>query len=224
MNNKLEQKYSIYYLLDGEDIPYYVGRTNNIKRRIVEHKREAFKGNGYKNNKLRKLINEGVGLKFKLVFEDLSFEKSVENEISEIKSLKAQGFKLTNLTEGGEGLNGMHPVFSEEWKQKLKDAKKKQYENGYVQWNKGKTWDEILGSKEAAEQMLKTSGEKISKMTKDGTRKHNKGISLKEQVGEIRAKELSELYSKAAKKTFTGKKQSLQQIEKRMANSKRNKL
>lgn len=96
----------IYAFIDGNGDIFYIGKTSDIKRRNKQHLYEINKGNKLpKYNKLRKLIKEGN--KFEdlviIIEEDISNEKIDEREIFYIKKLREEGYKLKNLTDGGEG-------------------------------------------------------------------------------------------------------------------------
>jgi len=107
MDNKT---YSIYVFMDNNGIPFYVGKTSDIKTRIRTHKyhlRYKTKRSNYpKYNKLRKLINDNISnfeKYFKTIESGLTYEQGNENEINLIKEYKINGVKLTNLTDGGDG-------------------------------------------------------------------------------------------------------------------------
>ena len=217
MNNE-ETKFYVYEILDNNDIPFYIGRTKNIKKRMYEHWRLATKRNGkyYICNKIRKLIQEyNYQLKWNIVYDGVTFQESIDKEINLIAKYKSDGLKLTNLTDGGEGTTGYVPIFTEEWKENLSKSQHKLYDSGYVQLTKGKSFEEIHGELKAKELKEKT-GKKISEGIKNGTINHNKGKTIKELVGIERATELKKINSDTAKKTFTGKKQSQEHKEKRL--------
>lgn len=93
----------IYALLDLDDNPFYVGKTNNIKKRQHGHlnmARRGFVSPVYA--KIRKLQRQGWVFNFQIL-EECSESNCDERERFYIASLREQGFKLTNLAEGGEG-------------------------------------------------------------------------------------------------------------------------
>lgn len=219
------KKFTIYSISTKNEV-FYIGRTCNLRRRKTEHLRESHKTyNTYKVNKIRKLQNLGEPIEFNVLHENLSYEDSIRLEIEEIKLHKEKGCILTNLTDGGEGLYGVTRVFNDEWKDNLKQAKKKQFDNGYVVYNKGKKLEEVVGGKDEAEQIKikinKTWRENHTKglhkipVHRDCFEPVNKGKKIEEIVGVERAKELRKLSSDTAKKTFTGTKQTAEQIIKR---------
>lgn len=72
--------YAIYALLDEDGTPFYVGSTNNIKRRMKEHKRK------HKRIMQYTVLEEGEDGRF------LAEERW-------IKKLRLDGLSLTNITE-----------------------------------------------------------------------------------------------------------------------------
>ena len=213
-------KFTIYSIsTDGE--VFYIGRTNDLHRRSLEHLCD--KSKTYKANKIQKLKRNDLPIEFNELHVVDDFDESVTLEIQVIKEHKDRGVKLTNLTDGGEGTIGHVPVFTKEWKNNLKKARQKRVDEGYIVPNKGKTLEELIGSKKAKEQKRRV-GKKISEGIRNGTINHNKGKSIEEIVGcEIRANEIRELNSETAKKTFTGTKQSNEHISKRINKQKETK-
>ena len=124
----MEKLVSLYQFLDNNGIPFYVGITNNFKRRLTEHKTVLKKGKDGKTwpvyNKIRKLIREeNYELNMVVIKENLSFIDAKKLEIETIAKYKGEGIKLCNLTAGGEGTTNHKPVFTEEWRKKLSEAK-----------------------------------------------------------------------------------------------------
>src|ERR1035441_5872497 len=137
----MENKTFTIYSISTNGEVFYIGRTCNLRRRKTEHLRESHKTyNTYKVNKIRKLQNLGESIEFNILHENLTYDDSVRLEVEEIKTHRENGAVLTNLTEGGEGLYGFTRVFTDEWKDKLKQAKKEQFDNGYIVYNK----DDVL--------------------------------------------------------------------------------
>lgn len=113
MRNLMKDKlpYSIYILINGQNVPFYVGKTNNIKRRMRQHCNEVKKGNTLAvYNKLRKVLKENVHMNktnmFKIIESDLSEKESDIRETYHIKKYTKKGIKLKNLTLGGTGAIG----------------------------------------------------------------------------------------------------------------------
>jgi predicted GIY-YIG superfamily endonuclease len=207
----------IIYSINANKIPFYIGRTGDLKRRKYEHLSD--KSKTYKANKIRKCVRLGIPLNFVILHEVMCFRQSIDLEIREIKQYKQQGFKLTNRTEGGEGQYGVKRTFTEQWKSNLKQAKQRLFENGYVQFNKGKTLDELIGPVKAAAQKIRI-GNKIKQGRQNGSMTTTKGRTLEQMVGKDRADQLKTEFSERAKTTFTGTKQTQEHIEARITNQK----
>lgn len=100
----------IYYFLDENKNPFYVGLTKNLDQRIRGHIFDMRNRNRLpsirKANKLIKKFN----LDFKIDIVkciEICQECDLENrEIHHIALLRERGFKLTNLTNGGRGSYG----------------------------------------------------------------------------------------------------------------------
>lgn len=216
---KDENIFIVYELVDNNNIPFYVGRTSNLKRRLYDHNRNVTKGKkDYKCNKIRKLIKEeNYILKCNIIYDYLSFADSVNKEIETIKLYKESGLILTNLTNGGEGLFGVNRVFTENHKNNLKNTKKKLFESGYIQPTKGKTNIEIYGKEKADKLKLQNRNSQLE-LIKNNKKSTTKGKKLHELVSEEKYNELIIKFSDNAKKQFTGKKQSEDQIKKRSIN------
>jgi len=211
MNNFL-----VYSISTNGEV-FYIGRTCDLHRRKLEHLND--KSKTYKANKINKLKRIEQSIEFNILHYNVSYDESVSLEVKEIKEHKEAGFQLTNLTEGGEGLNGVNRDFTEEWKNNLKKARKALFDDGYIVANKGKTLEELIGDKKAKEQKERV-GKKISEGIKSGKINHNKGKTIEEIVGEERAYELRKISSNIAKKTFSGTKQSKEHIDKRVKKQK----
>ncbi len=94
--------YSIYVFLDEKNRPYYVGKTNNFKRRKKEHEAEIKKGNKLpKYNKARKLIKQGTDLKMRTIRKVDKEDEAYKLERYYIKKYRKEGYVLLNCTSGG---------------------------------------------------------------------------------------------------------------------------
>ena len=113
-----ENKYYVYIYLDPRKPgrytykgyrfkfePFYVGKGKG--ERMYTHLRGSDSCNKYKNNKIKKILKEGLSpiiLKYKQnLFEEEAFK--LEKRLIEFIGRKGLG-PLTNLTEGGEGSAG----------------------------------------------------------------------------------------------------------------------
>lgn len=95
-------KYSVYVFLDVRDRPYYVGKTNNMRRRKKEHLAEIANGNPLpKYAMARRLIKQGHPLRMRAVAKATCDSDACTIESHLIKKYRKQGYKLYNLTSGG---------------------------------------------------------------------------------------------------------------------------
>lgn len=102
----MDMTHLIYAFVDGNGKPFYVGKTKNIEQRNSQHLYEVSIGNKLpKYNKLRKLLKEGHEFSklVSILEEGLTCEQVDEREVYHIKKLREDGYKLRNLTDGGEG-------------------------------------------------------------------------------------------------------------------------
>jgi group I intron endonuclease len=97
----------IYCLKDPNTLEIrYIGKSNNPNKRFIQHKIDSknYKIKFYKNNWINQLLN--IGLEPILeILEQVSINNWKEREIYWIAYYKNLGFKLTNLTNGGDGNN-----------------------------------------------------------------------------------------------------------------------
>lgn len=95
-------RYSVYVFLDQLNRPYYVGKTNNMKRRRKEHLDEAAKGNPLpKYNKIRDLQKKGHPLKMRALKVTTDETEAFRLERLYIKKYRKAGYVLMNCTHGG---------------------------------------------------------------------------------------------------------------------------
>ncbi len=110
----------IYAFIDGDGKPFYVGKTNDLRIRKQAHLYEVKKGDTLpKYNKLRRLINEGLNFSdlVTIIEEGISHEEIDSKEIFHIRRLREEGYKLKNLTDGGEGNSNPRPETLEKLRQ-----------------------------------------------------------------------------------------------------------
>ena len=94
-------KYNIYVFLDQRSKPYYVGKTNNFKRRRKEHLDAIRTMNPLpKYRKARWLLKNGYKFRMRTVAKALIEKDAYEIESFYIKKYFKAGHKLTNLTHG----------------------------------------------------------------------------------------------------------------------------
>lgn len=83
----------------------YIGKSVAMRARMTDHIRESIEGvETYKCCWIRSLLKEGIKPKY-IVLEKCE-NNWREREIALIKEYKEKGHRLTNATEGGEGLLG----------------------------------------------------------------------------------------------------------------------
>jgi predicted GIY-YIG superfamily endonuclease len=151
----------IYKLIDPitNDIRY-VGYTKSPKKRIWEHIRDVKKGiKTYKCDWIRNLMSKNCEPILEII-----------SEIRLIKEFKELGYKLTNLTDGGDGQNGVklrkdHPV---------------------IMWNKGKEKSEETKRKiSEANKGKKLSSEHREKLSKAKIGKNRSAESIQNQIATV---------------------------------------
>lgn len=96
-------KYYLYVFLDEKNKPYYVGKTNDFKRRKKEHLAAIRNGDPLpKYKKARYLKKKGIPFKMKAVARFLYERDALESEKTLIRTYRKRGLRLFNLTEGGD--------------------------------------------------------------------------------------------------------------------------
>lgn len=117
------------YILTNNEIPFYVGKTKNLKERLRKHKTESRLGRTHKENYIKKVIDDGGIISIYDI--DISNDDNINNlEIYWISQLKSWGFKLLNSTDGGEGGdNWSGKNHSNHTIKKISDSMKKFYAN-----------------------------------------------------------------------------------------------
>ena len=108
--------YCIYVFSDEFGIPKYVGKTKCFNARIKQHlNKDRFIYKSYFYNWLNKQLSEDKEY-FIDILEEVNDLNWQEREKYWIKHIKENGYKLTNMTDGGDGNNNQ--VFTEESKEK----------------------------------------------------------------------------------------------------------
>jgi len=120
----IEQKEYIYALTDDVGDIRYIGKTNNIKHRLVQHKSMARKGDKtHKSCWIRSMFKKNLEPNIKIIGE---YDKSIINGM-EMYWIAFWGrvCKLTNLTIGGDGrTDGKRKPLSTEHKNKISEGVK----------------------------------------------------------------------------------------------------
>lgn len=111
----------IYILRQPSDLAIrYVGKSAKPKKRLWEHITEARSGTQcHRSNWLRKLLAEGSRPILEII-EQATGETWTEREQYWIAFYRAQGCRLVNATDGGEGTLGLIPT--EEHRAKISEA------------------------------------------------------------------------------------------------------
>ena len=116
----------VYYLyVEGDDIPFYVGKTNRKRQRLNEHLSESKNSNTIKCNIIKQAISSGKRIFLKTVCEVKTDEEACAIEKALISLHGRRDIKtgiLANHTDGGEGVTNV--VFTDETKKKMSEAKK----------------------------------------------------------------------------------------------------
>lgn len=112
--------FCIYVFSDEWGIPKYVGKAKCLDTRVKQHlNRDRFRYKSWFYNWLNKQIREDKEF-FIDVLEEVNAENHVEREKYWIKHVRDNGYKLTNMTDGGDGNNNQ--VFSQETIEKRRIA------------------------------------------------------------------------------------------------------
>lgn len=122
----------IYKLTNTINGKIYIGKTNNPKRRLIQHKSLSNKNNGYYiHNAISKY---GISnFNFDILYETDLEEDCLEKEMFYIDLFKTNINKYGkdfgyNLTDGGEGVSGIvRQPMSEEQKERISKALKGKY-------------------------------------------------------------------------------------------------
>lgn len=161
----------IYVIVDSKEVPFYVGKTVDLKSRIRRHKSRA-KTNCplYLYNKLRKLMRENEPFRFDVVESGLTEEQVDDRERHWIAEYRKQG-KLCNLSDGGEGGKGMTDATKEKIRA-FHTGKKRSEET------KKRISDGRLGMRFTSEHKKALSEARRKRITTDETRKKMRESSI----------------------------------------------
>ena len=171
----------IYTLSDPiTDEVRYIGQTKkSLDERLRNHLKS--KGKTHRHNWINSLIKKGVKPKIELI-ETVDRDKVSETEIFWISMFKSWGFKLCNLTEGGETSTTTHIVRSKEWCDNISQGKiKSQYR--FTDESKRKM------SESAKKRGANSKGFQISKLNLNDT----DVIKIKQEIKNKGKKTLKEL-------------------------------
>lgn len=115
----------VYALIDSSnpDEMRYIGKTTQkLKERFKCHLRNAPRdqSNRHVYNWMRRDLKAGKTLDIIVIEDNLTDAESLQREIYYIDYYKALGHRLTNMTDGGEGMSGY--AMTDEHKRKLSKA------------------------------------------------------------------------------------------------------
>lgn len=118
----------IYALIDSRTNEIrYIGKSKNIEVRLKAHINESIKGRkSHKCDWIRQLLNLELRPILQIL-EECDEDNWKEREQYWIKYYKERGCKLTNLTEGGDGVNGY--IATEETRNKHRENMLRRYED-----------------------------------------------------------------------------------------------
>ena len=115
--------YKLYYLTSTIDDRFYIGITNNPKRRYYEHVNYTIEKTYFNGNWIRKTLSSGGELKMKVIVENLSKKLACDLETKLVAFFKkVSPDKITNTADGGMGFNHKGIPHSVEHKRALEQA------------------------------------------------------------------------------------------------------
>ena len=187
MNCMAENKeWFVYGLVDPKDKQIrYVGWTVDLVARLKEHMRKAHKRRTHKNAWLLQLKNQGIQPDV-TVLEQGSGDGWAFAERRWIAQLRAQGCRLTNATDGGEGTPGCHP--SAETRAKIGKASRGRYFSPETRAKMGaihrgkkkpKAWRRMMSARLKGRQFSEETKQKMSKAAKERMKRRG-AAALKE--------------------------------------------
>lgn len=94
--------FCIYVFSDEGGVPKYVGKTKHLHTRIKQHLKDRHKRKSYFYNWLNKQISEDKEFYID-VLELVNEDNWKEREKYWIKHIQENNYRLTNMTEGGDG-------------------------------------------------------------------------------------------------------------------------
>jgi len=107
----------LYIISSNESTKFYIGITNNVKRRINTHRLSS----KTKNTKLYSWMRKYTDWELKLVNTYSTREEANQEEIFWISFGRSVGWNLLNISDGGEG--GFCVKDIEGWKSKLSEKR-----------------------------------------------------------------------------------------------------
>jgi|LauGreDrversion4_2_1035121.scaffolds.fasta_scaffold13238_4 predicted GIY-YIG superfamily endonuclease len=98
----MERVYIYGLCTNVDDTIRYIGKTNNLQKRLKSHYSQRNVSKTYKNNWINKVIDDGNKIIISII-EEVNFEEWQEREIFWIEKYKSN---LTNTSKGGLGGSG----------------------------------------------------------------------------------------------------------------------
>lgn len=127
-------KYYIY-TLDYNNIPFYIGKTIDMKTRLRKHKQESNKKRTNKEIYINSIINNGEEIYINIL-DVVELGNEDYWEMFWIEQFRQWGIKLYNSTSGGEGgdywTGKKHSIKT---KEKISKSRQKQIKDGSVNLN-----------------------------------------------------------------------------------------
>lgn len=120
----------------------YIGKTNNPKKRLSGHLRDARHGGNFHVHRwIRTLIDRDMLPEVVILESEISSSSIDAREIWWISEGKRQGWKLTNITEGGDGgapFTGKTHSIDTRTRMSVAHRGQVAWNKGIPSWNKGK--------------------------------------------------------------------------------------
>jgi len=173
----MNKQFYVYIHFKPDGTPFYVGKGCERRGYRLD------KRNSYYKNTINKYGRENIQIE---VFNCISEEKSFEEEKEFIKLFRREGFKLCNLTDGGEiGSTGYK--HSEENRKKISEALKGRVVSEKARVNMSKAKKGHIISEEAKRKMSiakigKYLGRKHSEETKKKISESKKGHVISDET------------------------------------------
>lgn len=102
--------YVYKHIRKNNNLPFYIGKGKN---------KRAFDGKSQRNNFWANLVKKCGGFKVEFIAQNLDEELAFLCEQEAIDIYRKRGYKLVNLTDGGEGCSGRTYAMRDETKKKL---------------------------------------------------------------------------------------------------------
>lgn len=150
----------IYFLFDLKTMKGYVGKSIHPEKRVGEHWMNRFKMNYYLHCWLRKF---SFSPPFKIL-EECPQRNWERREVYWIARMKREGWKLTNITDGGKGTTFEGHTHTKEVREKISEL------------HKGNTY--LLGHRHTKETREKISVSLTGRKCSPFTEEHRRKMSL----------------------------------------------